>query len=180
MNQERLVQNIIDQIKEAQIKLGYIKETVRLYYPAESICDLLVMNETNASKLLEMLQADEKLAGTGLGQLKFAVHDGRIEVSVPPQGAEYVHRNVEDPDFLREMIELFAKHHGCTKTEICEVFEKYSKDYVCRSMPEGMDFDYVLYFRDETIDPYYYCVKEELGHTIYHRFTREDYRRLFE
>ena len=40
------------------------------------------------------------------------------------------------------------------------------------------DFDYVLYFQDEEIDPYYYCIKMEMGHTVYHRFIKEDYEKL--
>ena len=43
-----------------------------------------------------------------------------------------------------------------------------------------MGFDYVLYFKDKTVDAYYYCIKEEMGHTIYHRFTKEDYQLLRE
>ncbi len=72
---DRLTQNIIDQVKEGQLKLGYVKETVRLYYPLT-------------------------------------------------------------------------------------------------------DFDYVLYYCNREIDEYYYCVKMEMGHTIYHRFTKEDYELL--
>ena len=37
MNTEKLIKNIMDQIKEAQIKLGFAKETTRLYYPVESL-----------------------------------------------------------------------------------------------------------------------------------------------
>lgn len=33
MNREKLLKNMTDQVKEAQLKLGYAKETVRLYYP---------------------------------------------------------------------------------------------------------------------------------------------------
>ena len=43
---------------------------------------------------------------------------------------------------------------------------------------EGSDFDYVLYFRDGRIDPYYYCIHQEMGHTIYHRFLKEDWKQL--
>jgi hypothetical protein len=43
-------------------------------------------------------------------------------------------------------------------------------------MEDGADFDYVMYFNQPAIDPYYYCIKEEMGHTIYHRFTKEDYK----
>ena len=45
-------------------------------------------------------------------------------------------------------------------------------------MPEGSDFDEALYFEDPSIDEYYYCVKEEMGHLIYHRFLKEDYQKL--
>ena len=37
MNREKLLKNMTDQVKEAQLKLGYAKETVRLYYPVDSL-----------------------------------------------------------------------------------------------------------------------------------------------
>ena len=36
MRFEKLEQNIIDMIKEEQAKLGYRKESIRLYYPLSS------------------------------------------------------------------------------------------------------------------------------------------------
>ena len=45
-------------------------------------------------------------------------------------------------------------------------------------MAPGTDFDYAVYFDDAEYDAYYYCVKMEMGHTIYHRFTKEDYQML--
>lgn len=180
MNQNRLIQNMIDQIKEAQIKLGYVKETVRLYYPAVSIGALLGIDVKDADELVMQLQSDPAFSDTVLGRIQFAVHGGRIEVSIPPEGAGYVHKEVPNPAFLTDMIELFGNHHNCTLKDVCDIFEKYSQNYVCGKMPEGMDFDYVLYFEDEKIDAYYYCVKEEMGHTIYHRFTKEDYLALLE
>ena len=30
-------------------------------------------------------------------------------------------------------------------------------------MPDGMDFDYVIYFTDSSIDAYDYCIREEMG-----------------
>lgn len=38
---EKLKQNVIDMLEEQQQKLGYQKETVRLYYPLESLNHLL-------------------------------------------------------------------------------------------------------------------------------------------
>ena len=37
MNHEKLQKNLIDLIKEEQAKLGYRKESVRLYYPLQSL-----------------------------------------------------------------------------------------------------------------------------------------------
>ena len=45
-------------------------------------------------------------------------------------------------------------------------------------MEPGTDFDYVLYFPDKKPDEWYYCIRMEMGHTIYHRFIEEDYRQL--
>ena len=40
MRFEKLEQNIIDMIKEEQAKLGYRKESIRLYYPLSSLVHL--------------------------------------------------------------------------------------------------------------------------------------------
>lgn len=178
MDQKKLTENIIDQIKEAQLKLGYARETVRLYYPAASLAQLLETEAEDAEELLKRLEAGGAFRDTVLGTLQFAEHAGRIEVRIPPEGAEYVHREVPDPEFLKEIIELFGTHHHCSLEEIRAVFAKFSEDHICEKMPEGMDFDYVFYFPDGSIDPYYYCVREEMEHTIYHRFTKEDFQAL--
>lgn len=175
MNHNKLIQNIIDQIKEAQLKLGYVKETVRLYYPAASLNTLLGIMTKDADELVTLLKSEPSFADTVLGTLQFTVCSGRIEISISPDGAEYVYREVPSSPFLADIIELFGKHHNCTLKDICDVFGKYSDDYTCEEMPQGMDFDYALHFNDDTIDPYYYCIKAEMGHTIYHRFTKEDY-----
>jgi len=105
---------------------------------------------------------------------------GRIEVNVPPEGAEYVNRAVKTNPFLADMIALFGNNHACSLEQIRSVFEQYSTEYVCQKMPESADFDYVLYFEDPQIDAYYYCVKKEMEHTIYHRFTQKDYEALLD
>lgn len=183
MNTEALIQNVIDQMKEAQLKLGYVKETMRFYYPAESLGNLIDMPELTAAELVQALHKQEQ--SSVLGNVQYAVRSAsddaqhkRIEVSVPPEGAEYVYRHVPTSAFLKDLIELFGRHHHCKLQEICEVFARYSADYVCEKMPETADFDYVIYFTGDQVDPYYYCIKEEMEHTIYHRFTKTDYEAL--
>lgn len=178
MNQKKLIQNIIDQIKEAQIKLGYAKETLRLYYPVSSLNALLGTECADAEEMAEMLNEDFAEGDVVLGQVRFAVSSGRIEVSVPPEGAEYVHENVKDTEFLIDLIGLFRDHHSCSIDQVCDVFRRYSSDFECKEMPEDTDFDYVVHFMEPGIDEYYYCIKMEMGHTIYHRFTKADYELL--
>lgn len=176
---ERLLKNLIDQVKEAQIKLGYVKETMRFYYPVSSLNALLGTEIEDSETMLLHLQKEMKQP-TVLGMLLFHVHEGRIEISVPSEGVEYVCQKVEKPEFLTDLIHLFERNHHCSIEDICELFRRYSNEFVCEKMPEGTDFDYVVHFLNGSVDEYYYCVKMEMGHTIYHRFMKEDYLLLQE
>ncbi|MBE5877467.1 MAG: hypothetical protein E7290_11345 [Lachnospiraceae bacterium] len=178
MNTDRLIKNITDQIVEAQLKLGYVKETVRLYFPLNSLNVILDMETKDANQMLEALQLSEALQTSGLGAMKISARGERFEISVPADGVEYVHKNVAVSPFLVDIIALFGKHHHCTIEEICQVFAAHNANYVCDKMPEGTDFDYAIYFPDKEPDEYYYCIKSEMNHTIYHRFMKEDYLEL--
>lgn len=137
MNTEKLIKNIIDQIKEAQIKLGFAKETTRLYYPVESLNAMLGIHTDNDEEMLKALGSSD-LHDTELGQLHFSAHKGRIEISVPPEGAAYVHEHVEEPAFLKAMIELFRQNHHCSVADIRALFESFSKDYVCKKCRKAL------------------------------------------
>ena len=154
MNEQKLIQNVIEQIKEAQLKLGAEKEVIRLYFPMASMNAILGTNYTDEQEMLTALRTNTVFDTTVLGRLKFFIHEGRFEVRVPAEGAEYVAGEIPDPPFLKAIVELFAHHHSLTIEEIC------------------------AYFDDAEYDAYYYCVKMEMGHTIYHRFTKEDYQML--
>lgn len=175
---QNLLQNIADQIKEAQIKLGYVKEPIRLYYTVSSLNHLLHIDARDAAQMVALLCAQPELSSSYLGALRFAVHEDRIEASVPPQGAEYVHLNVPAPAFLSDLIRLFCQTPHCTLDDVQRVFSAHSAQYRCDQMPEGSEFDFALYFQDPCVDPYVYCLRDEMGHLIYHRFTREDYQAL--
>ena len=166
MNEQKLIQNVIEQIKEAQLKLGAEKEVIRLYFPMASMNAILGTHYTDEQEMLTALRTNTVFDTTVLGRLKFFIHEGRFEVRVPAEGAEYV------------VVELFAHHHSLTIEEICACFAQFDKAYHCEKMAPGTDFDYAVYFDDAEYDAYYYCVKMEMGHTIYHRFTKEDYQML--
>lgn len=178
MNENDLIQNVIDQIKEVQLKLGYAEETIYLYFPLESLNSILQTNCKDEEGLLEVLRQAPAFYESELGNLGFRLHQKRIEIRIPPQGARYVRECVPDPPFLKEFIHMFSHSHALTIEEVKACFEKFSDSYVCKEMPPGSEFDYVLYFEDVYIDAYRYCVKMEMGYTVYHRFTPADYERL--
>ena len=174
MMYHRLENSIIDVIKEEQAKLGYRKEEIRLYYPLSSL-DHFFETEADAEEMKKILAGFGAYTKEKLGNVLVSNKGDRFCFHIPEQGAEYVHQYVEDPPFLVSIIQLFGGNHHLTIEEICMAFEKFNPNYICQKMEEGMDFDYVLYFPDETPDAWYYCIRMEMGHTIYHRFSKEDY-----
>ncbi|MBQ1193435.1 MAG: DUF3877 family protein, partial [Lachnospiraceae bacterium] len=67
-----LIKNIIDQIKEAQIKLGYIKEKMRFYYPLSSVNSMLCTEFDDINKLIYELQRTGEFEKTEIGRLSFS------------------------------------------------------------------------------------------------------------
>ena len=200
MRFEKLEQNIIDMIKEEQAKLGYYREDIRLYYPLSSLNHFLG-TDVNADKMQKILEGtgenvDEtrnivegKEAGSATAEpivagMNATLSDklGMVEVShrgdrfcfhILPEGVEYVHENTKENEFIRELVNLVAKH-GCTINQIYELFTARS-DRVGREKMDNGEFDERIWFEDDADDPYYYCFKQEGGHMIYHRFLPEDY-----
>lgn len=54
---------------------------------------------------------------------------------------------------------------------------KFSEYYV-EKMESETDFDHARHFADAKPELWHYCVKIEMGHVVYHRFTEADYRSL--
>lgn len=172
MNFESLKNNIIDVIKEEQIKLGFREETIRLYYPMDSLNNLLG-KDMSVDELLKVLKQFSQYVRELLGEVQYSREDKRFCLMIPPKGVTYVHREVNDRIFLKEFIDTISKCHSNIE-EIKSVFERHSDKVKCNRVTHG-EFDYLLYFEDGKPDQYLYCIKFEECHTIYHRFTRTDY-----
>lgn len=174
-NYTALENNIIDVIKEEQIKLGYQSETIRLYYPMESINNLLETDYESA-ELSEVLERFCEFVNPRLGKVTHSNKDKRYCFVIPPSGVTYVHEKVEDNNFLREFINKINEHNS-TLDDILKVFHKFSNNVICNPINNG-EFDYLIYFKDEYPDSYMYCLKFEHEHVIYHRFTKADYEKV--
>ena len=148
MDFARLEKNIIDVIKEEQAKLGYRKEKIRLYYPLSSLNHFF------------QLDVDE----TGMQEKLSRFSE---------EGAEYVHNNMKENEFIKDLIGLIS-HHGCKMEDIFELFRQHSDQITIEEMHSD-EFDYMICFENDPEDTYRYCFKDEGCHIIYHRFLPEDY-----
>ena len=172
MNCARLEANIRDMMEEQQLKLGYMKETVRLYYPLTSLNRFLEL-ECSEDEMQQCLHTFCKEVKTRLGSVSVSNKGERFCIVIPPEGAEYVHLQGNSNRFLAELIELVRKH-GTTMEDVLALFSRCSSNVVQRKMSHG-EFDYLVYFEDGKPDAYYYCIANEGHHVTYHRYTKEDY-----
>ena len=183
-NYDNLQRSLVDVIKEEQAKLGYYREDIRLYYPLSSLNHFFGTN-VGADEMQRILdgtgEQDHTPIAAGMNE---ALSDklGMVEVShrgdrfcfhIPPEGVEYVHENTTENEFIRELVQLVAKH-GCTIEKVYQLFTKHS-GHVRREPMENGEFDVRIWFEDVAEDTYYYCFKQEGEHMIYHRFLPADY-----
>ncbi|MBE5997453.1 MAG: hypothetical protein E7240_08945 [Lachnospiraceae bacterium] len=222
LNAERFYKNIIDQITEAHEKLGKARETMRLYYPLDSVNAYLGTSFADLESMKDMLNENageivlssdhtadgqssastnvlnnsqinntlpkhndygtlpkHKDYGTLPERLHFSVSGDRLEVLIPPETVAYIDQKYEASDFLKELIQTFSyMAHELSIDRILALFHRYSDHVVMEEVPEECGFDFMIRFKDPSADEYCYCVKNEMGHWIYHRFMREDYIRL--
>ena len=171
MGYERLEKSLIDLVKEEQAKLGYRKEMIRLYYPLSSLNHFM---ETNADseEMQELLADFPKAAEDIFGEVGITHAMDLFCFALSEKASEYVHENMKPNEFIKELVELVAKH-GCTMEDIEVLFRSHSDKIVAEPMDNG-EFDRMIRF-EEGEDRYYYCFKDEGCHIIYHRFLPEDY-----
>lgn len=183
-NYDNLQRSLIDVIKEEQAKLGYYREDIRLYYPLSSLNHFFGTN-VGADEMQRILdgtgEQDHTPIATGMNEalsdklgMVYVSHRGdRFCFHIPPEGVEYVHENTTQNEFIRELVQLVAKH-GCTIDQVYELFQAHSNQVGREKMNNG-EFDERIWFKNDVDDPYFYCFKQEGEHMIYHRFLPEDY-----
>ncbi|MBO5164415.1 MAG: DUF3877 family protein [Ruminococcus sp.] len=176
MDLARLEKNLTDNIKEAQLKLGFDDRPMSLNYTSDSLRRLLGAEPTN-----DVLSQFADFALPRLGKLSFREIKGGICITIPAEGTSYVN-NLTGYDFLEELIKTVGRH-GIFMADVIAVFKRYSDNAVIEDS-KAEDFDILAYFPDKRPDEYFYCLTEEPCidggcHVIYHRFIREDFEELF-
>lgn len=169
---EHLQKSLIDLVKEEQAKLGYRKEMIRLYYPLSSLNHFMEA-EADPDGMQELLSDFPKETEEIFGEVGITHAKDRFCFALSEKASEYVHDNMTSNEFIKELIELVARH-DCTMKEIEELFRSHSENVVVEPVDNG-EFDCLMRFTDGE-DPYYYCFKDEGCHIIYHRFLPADYQ----
>lgn len=172
MEYAKLEKNIIDVLKEEQVKLGYRSETVRLYYPLQSLNRFLKTNFDIVQMQAE-LERFSQSAENKFGRIEISNEKERFCLLLPPQASDFVHNHMSDKEFIYDLVNTISRH-GVTIEEVLEQFYKYS-DNVCVEKTTHGEFDYLVYFADGKPDEFRYCITDEGCHIIYHRFTEDDY-----
>lgn len=175
MNFINLEKNIIDIIQEQQLKLGYRKEIIRLYYPLLSL-NRLLGTDCDINQMQAALESFCSFTQVRLGQIEITHQKDRFCLIIPAQGSEYVHENTKEDFFLRDFIDTISQHN-ISMEQVLQQFYKHS-EHVHVEQPKSAEFDYLVYFEDGIPDNYRYCITDEGCHISYHRFTVEDYNDL--
>jgi len=173
MKFETLERNVIEVMEEQQAKLGFDGNAVYLFYPLSSLASLLGVCPEEKT-ILEALNAFCAHARNRLGEVEFTLRDGRVTLVIPAEGGEYVRQRLDDGKFIVRLIRMVASHRASME-DVLALFRSYDAKVHIEKMPENEEFDYLAYFAAGEPDTFYYCLKEDMGHVTYHRFTQEDY-----
>jgi hypothetical protein len=159
-------------IKEEQVKLGYRREVIRLYYPLLSL-NRFLKTELCIEEMKKVLQEFCDMEQSRLGSTEVSNKGERFCLCFSPEATEYVHTHTEQKGFLYDFIETISRH-GVSVEDVIAQFKKYSDCVHVEKVSNG-EFDYLVYFEDGQPDSFRYCLTDEGCHVIYHRFTIEDY-----
>ena len=132
---EALKQGLIDLVQESQIKVGYTKNAVGLYYPLDSLNHLLGA-EQSADEMEDSLRRFCGYAKDPLGEIT-VTRDGELFcITISEEGAAYVHDSCGDNAFLRAFIQQIGTH-PCGLDDLLAVFRQYSTHVVCQKIDNG-------------------------------------------
>lgn len=183
MESNALEKHIVDTVKEWQMKIGYMEENMKLYYPEVSLLSLLQLNENTSKQELDLaLQNFSRETKERLGGVRISNEGGRYCIEVPAAGCRYIKEQVPDSEFLGMLLKVITTP-GNTMKEVRACFAAFA-DRHGLSYREEKSLDdetgRVFYFEPNEEEKYVYCVEEDDFGLTYHRFTGEDYERLLQ
>ncbi len=177
----KLEEHIIDTIKEWHLKIGYQEESIRLYYPLDSVKDFFdidINEKEDAEQFCRIVQnyLSEKMSE--MGEVKVSLAKQRFCIEISRELNQYIANFIEASDFLRDFLEtLLTGEIEAVRTLFQSYAEKNHGDYA--EKPHHGEGGIAFSFLEEEIDPYVYCVEQDAFGLTYHRFVRTEYEKLF-
>ncbi|MBR6205433.1 MAG: DUF3877 family protein [Candidatus Methanomethylophilaceae archaeon] len=155
MDGEELFRAAVESVQEMVLKIGGSGGSVVLYYPFDGDFAGVEDGFREASESFHM-SLEPKL--------------GRLMVTVPAEDCERIAR-MPVRETLRDVVELSRSSQS-----VSEFRQSVLSKYPCARFGDTGDgeFDMALCFPEDQ-DPNVYCVSEEAGRVIFHRFSRSDY-----
>ena len=170
-----LEKNIFDTVKEWELKIGYRREDIRLYYPEESLLELLGTETMGLQEEIDRF-CHKMYKNLGRVEIEETEEKGRYCIKVSSEVVEYIHRNIPENVFLKTLLTVVTTP-GKKLEDALAVFKKFSGDVEIEKIKEH---EWAVSFTDPGIDPYVYYMEEDDFGLEYHRFTKEAYSRLSE
>lgn len=173
-----LEKHVIDTMKEWQIKIGSFDTDIRLYYPKASLCRYLELERDTDSDILNgKVEAYIAEKMPYLGTVCISAQSDRYCVHISKEGCEYVEKNVPMPEFLTGLLEALKVQKLEAMTAYFEEYAALHDTLLCKETDDE-DGGTILYFADENVEPYVYCIDQNEFGITYHRFTKEEYKEL--
>lgn len=176
MGFERLERNIIEVIKEFQIKIGYENNPMSLNYPLSSLCGL-AGKKCTVAEMTALMKDFSAYAEPRLGDIGISERDGIFTLVISEKGTAYVNSLISEKEFIYELINT-VRCHDSKMEDVLGVFHRHSHNVLVTKMEDNGEFDYKVCFEDGVPDEFIYCLTDEGCHISYHRFTKEDFESL--
>lgn len=176
MNFYALEQNISTTIYEGLLKIGYLgKEDFSIYYDLDLLNHLLESQFKNNEECYNSISSFTDYMKEKKIPCTVALLQKRFCFTISQKGIEEINKHYDNP-FLKDLIEL-VKGHVFTLEDVLQIFKKHTDNYICEDS-SNEEFQYVIYFRDSSIDPYRYCFSFDGLGGYYHRLLEYDYNKL--
>ena len=103
-----LAQHMVDTVKEWQCKIGVRKEKMDLFYPLESLKELLQLEPAASTEELEKTLTEFQKENESLfGKLHFWKEKKRYGIEIPEDGVIHIAKTIPDPEFLKSFLKYF-------------------------------------------------------------------------
>ena len=123
-----LAQHMVDTVKEWQCKIGVRKEKMDLFYPLESLKELLQLDPAASTEELEKILTEFQKENASLfGKLHFWKEKKRYGIEIPEDGVIHIAETIPDPEFLKSFLKVI-QNPASNMDDVCNCFQQFAKE----------------------------------------------------